>query len=139
MFNLIGHQARLRVRPTGICVINLRTNAVELLGQVEERGSARDDLPSQNSAGNNSYGGFWHCNGSPDGRWAVGDTFTGNIWLIDRHNGKRTLLSTDHKMKPDHTHPTFSADGSRILIQSGHFSDGKYLQLIVIPMPKNLD
>ncbi len=141
MFNLIGHQQRLRTRPTGICVINLRTNVVELLGQVNEHGVVRDDLPSQNASGKaeDSWGGFWHCNGSPDGRWAVGDTFAGNIWLIDRRDGKRTLLSTDHKMKPDHAHPTFSDDSRRILIQSGHFTDGKRLQLIVLPVPKELE
>ena len=98
----------------------------------------RDDLPGGNAAGPDSYGGFWHCNGSPDGRWAAGDTFTGNVWLIDRRDGRRILLTTDHKMKPDHTHPTFSDDSKRILIQSGHFTDGKRLQLIVIPMPASL-
>ncbi|MBC7785404.1 MAG: hypothetical protein H7144_16345 [Burkholderiales bacterium] len=138
MFNLIGHQARLRKRPTGIAVVNLRTDAVNILGQIEER-SPEDtnaaNLPSQNAAGRDNYGGYWHCNGSPDGRWAVGDTFQGNVWLIDRKNGGMSLLSTDHKMKPDHCHPTFSADSKRILIQSGHFTDGKRLSLIVLPVP----
>lgn len=138
MFNLIGHQPRLRVRPTGIAVINLRTNAVEVLGQIDERktdGLGDDARQSQNAAGADSFGGFWHCNGSPDGRWAVGDTFAGNVWLIDRRDGRRTLLSTDHKMKPDHCHPTFSDDSTRVLIQSGHFTDGQRLQLIVLPLP----
>ena len=138
MFNLIGHLPRLRVRPTGIAVINLRTNAVELLGQVDERGNpALDDdvRQPQNAAGTKSFGGFWHCNGSSDGRWAVGDTFAGNLWLIDRRDGTRTLLTTDHKMKPDHTHPTFSEDCKRILIQSGKWTDGKRLQLVVVPVP----
>jgi oligogalacturonide lyase len=141
MFNLIGHQKRLRARPTGIAVINLRTNAVDLLGQVNERkatGLDDDTRQPQNAAGADSFGGFWHCNGSADGRWAVGDTFTGNLWLIDRHDGRRILLSTDHKMKPDHAHPTFSTDGKRILIQSGHFTDGTRLQLVVIPVPPAL-
>lgn len=139
LFNLIGHQSRLRVRPTGIAVINLRTNAVELLGQVNERqkvGTDDDIRQPQNAAGPDSYGGFWHCNGSADGRWAVGDTFAGNLWLIDRHDGRRTLLTTDHKMKPDHTHPTFSDDGTRILIQSGKWTDGQRLQLVVVPVPQ---
>lgn len=125
MFNLIGHQSRLRARPTGIAVINLRTNAMEILGQLSERDG-------------DSYGGFWHCNGSSDGKWAVGDTFLGNVWLISRETGKRTLLTTDHKMKPDHCHPNFSPDNKRILIQSGHFTNGERLQLIVIPIPNEL-
>lgn len=133
MFNLIGHQKRLRVRPTGIAVVNLRTNVVQLLGQIEERGEDRNELGA-NAAGPDPYGGFWHCNGSPDGRWAVGDTFGGDLWLIDRRDGCRSLLSTDHKMKPDHAHPTFDATGTKILIQSGHFTDGKRLSLIVLPV-----
>jgi hypothetical protein len=80
----------------GIALINLRTNAVRILGQLDESDLTRGP------------GGFWHCNGSPDGRWAAGDTFAGNVWLIDRRDGQMTLLSTDHKMRPDHCHPTFS-------------------------------
>jgi oligogalacturonide lyase len=137
MFNLIGHQARLRVRPTGIAVINLRTDAVQLLGQIEEREPDPNDL-GLNAAGPDAYGGFWHCNGSPDGRFAAGDTFSGNIWLIDRRTGCRTMLSTDHKMKPDHAHPTFDAASTKILIQSGHFTDGKRLSLIVLPIPAEI-
>lgn len=139
MFNLIGHQPRLRKRPTGIAVLNLRTDAVELLGQVDERKQPNigDDVRQpQNAAGDDSYGGFWHCNGSADGRWAVGDTFTGNLWLIDRTDGRRILLTTDHKMKPDHTHPTFSDDSTRVLFQSGKWTDGQRLQLVVVPVPK---
>ncbi len=127
VFNLIGHQARLRLHPTGIAVINLRNDQMRLYGQV-------DDQPE----GARGTGGFWHSNGSPDGRWLVGDTFAGNVWLIDRRNGAMTLLTTDHKMKPDHTHPTFSPDSKRILIQSGLLTDGKSLDLMVIAIPQYL-
>ncbi len=127
VFNLMGHLPRLREKPTGIAVINLRTNLMKLYGQVEDQ-----------PPGARGTGGFWHSNGSPDGRWLVGDTFAGNVWLIDRRNGKQTLLTTDHKMKPDHTHPTFSPDSTRILIQSGHFTDGKSLDLMVIPIPEKV-
>lgn len=129
MFNLIGHTAKLRQHPTGIAVINLRTDAVQLLGQVTEQVKDGDFT---------GPGGFWHCNGSADGKWAVGDTFLGNVWLINRQSGKMTLLSTDHKMKPDHTHPTFDPTGKKILIQSGHFTDGKRLSLVVLPIPNDL-
>jgi oligogalacturonide lyase len=47
-----------------------------------------------------------------------------------------TLLTTDHKMRPDHTHPIFSPDSKRILIQSGLFSDGKNLNLMVVALPE---
>ena len=68
----------------------------------------------------------------------MGDTFAGNIWLIDRHNGAMTLLTGDHKMRPDHTHPTFSPDGKRILFQSGLLSNGKSLNLMTVVIPEYL-
>ena len=125
MFLILGHLPYLRTHPTGIAVINLRNDQMKILGQVEE-----------NTGVVRGTGGFWHCNGSPDGRWAVGDTFAGNIYVIDRHNGRMTLLTTDHKMRPDHTHPIFSPDSKRILIQSGLFSDGKNLNLMVVALPE---
>ena len=120
MFAIMAHLPRLRLKPTGIAVINLRNNEMKIVGQVDEGR------------------GFWHCNGSADGRWAVGDNFNGNIYLIDRLTGEITLLSTDHKMRPDHAHPTFSPDGKRILIQSGLLSNGASLDLMVIPVPLSL-
>jgi len=117
MFSIMGHRDELRRHPTGIAVINLRTDRVELLGQLAEGG------------------GFWHSSGTPDGRLAVADDFAGEIYLIDRSNGERVLLSTGHVMKPDHAHPNFSPDGTRILIQSGRLTGGKSLDLVTIPVP----
>jgi len=123
MFLIIGHLPYLRKHPTGVAVINLRTDDMKIIGQTEE------------DMGNGQLGGYWHCNGSPDGRWAVADTFKGNIFVIDRNNGRQVLLTTDHKMKPDHTHPIFSPDSKRVLIQSGHLTDGKSLDLMTIEIP----
>jgi oligogalacturonide lyase len=117
MFSIMGHRDDLRRHPTGIAVINLRTDRVELLGQLAEGG------------------GFWHSSGTPDGRLAVADDFAGEIYLIDRRNGERVLLSTGHVMRPDHAHPNFSPDGTRILIQSGRLTGGKSLDLVTIPVP----
>jgi oligogalacturonide lyase len=82
--------------------------------------------------GNGTLGGFWHCNGSPDGRWAVGDTFKGSVYAIDRQTGERILLTTGHRMRPDHTHPIFSRDSKRVLIQSGMLTGGKALNLMTV-------
>ncbi len=131
LFNLIGFQDRLRKNPTGIAVINLRTDFVNILGQIEE------DVP-EGMLGAGGPGGYWHCNGSPDGRWAAGDTFRGDLWLIDRKSGKQILLSTGHHMSPDHLHPSFSPDSNRIVIQSGHLSGGKSLDVMVITIPHHL-
>jgi oligogalacturonide lyase len=126
MFNVMGHLPYMREKPTGIGVLNLRTGQMKLLGQVEE------------DMGRGRQGGFWHCNGSPDGCWAVGDTFRGNIFVIDRATGTRTLLTTDHKMRPDHAHPIFSPDSRRVLIQSGKLSNGENLDLMVVSLPEEI-
>lgn len=114
MFAVMGHLPWLRRHPTGLAVVNLRTEEVQLLGQCQ------------------GGQGFWHVNGSPDGRWAVGDDFDGRLHLIDRRTGAQTLLTTGHVMKPDHAHPTFSPDGRRILFQSGLFSGGTSLTLMTV-------
>lgn len=119
-FNLMGHTPELRRRPTGIMAISLRTGEVTPLGQTP-RGQ-----------------GFWHNNASPDGRWALGDNFDGEVFLINRRNGEITLVSAGHWMKPDHTHPNFSPDGRRILVQSGMLTDGKSLDLMLIPVPETM-
>lgn len=136
IFNLMGHTAKLRQRPTGIMVVNLRDGTVENLGQPDSYyNSQRPELYSDPNipAGNENRGGFWHNAVTYDRRFAAGDDFDGNIHLIDRKTGGRTLLSTGHRMRPDHGHPSFSADGSRLLIQSGMLTDGQRLSLIVIP------
>lgn len=118
IFNLMGHTPELRKRPTGIMAVNLRTDEVTPLGQTP-RGQ-----------------GFWHSHGTRDGRWAAGDNFDGEIHLLNRRTGETTLVSTGHVMKPDHTHPNFSPDGTRILVQSGMLTGGKSLDLMIIPVPE---
>ncbi|MDR0902039.1 MAG: oligogalacturonate lyase family protein [Opitutaceae bacterium] len=124
LFNIMGHLPYLREHGSGIAVVNLRTREMKLLGQVEE------PMP------NGTRGGFWHCNGSRDGRWAVGDTFLGSVYAINRETGKRTLLTTGHKMRPDHTHPIVSPDSKRVAIQSGLLTDGKALNIMVVSLPE---
>jgi oligogalacturonide lyase len=86
-----------REKPTGLGIVNLRTREMIIAGQTR------------------SGSGLWHVNGSADGRWAVGDDFERNIYLIDRHSGEMILLSGGHKKTAaDHPHPTFSPDGTRI-------------------------
>lgn len=116
-FNVMGHRPVLRKKPTGVFSINVRIDQVQVLGQLD-------------------YGsGFWHCNGSTDGKWAVADNFEGEVYLINVRTGERTLLTTGHKMKPDHTHPIFSPDNKRILIQSGLLQNGEGLDLMIIDVP----
>lgn len=108
-----------REKPTGLAIVNLRTRLMVIAGQTP------------------SGSGLWHVNGSSDGRWAVGDDFSRSIYLIDRHTHEMILLSAGHKATAaDHPHPTFSADGTRIEIQSAMLSeDGRSMNICIIPVP----
>jgi oligogalacturonide lyase len=105
---------------TGLGIVNLRTRELTIAGQTD------------------SGSGFWHVNGSSDGRWAVGDDFARNIYLIDRKSREMILLSAGHKATAaNHPHPTFSPDGTRIEIQSAMLSqDGKSMNICIIHLPK---
>ena len=125
-FNVLGFQPRLRKQASGIFRINLRTDDVEVIGQVEmekDRRAIEGQLIGR---------GFWHCNASRDNYWAAGDTFGGNVWIINVATGERHRIASDTKMKPDHAHPSFSPDGNRLLFQSGHFTGGKRLNLMMV-------
>ena len=107
--------------PTGIAVVNLRTRALTLEGQVD---------------GDN----FWHVAGSQDGHWVAGDDFARELWLIDRHTKERILLTAGHKTTArDHVHPTFKPDGTAIEIQSAMLSDdGRSMNICVVRLPQHL-
>jgi oligogalacturonide lyase len=113
--------AGTREHATGLGIVNLRTREMRIAGQTP------------------SGSGLWHVNGSPDGRWAVGDDFSRSIYLIDRHTSEMIMLSTGHKSTAaDHPHPTFSADSTRIEIQSAMLSaDNHSMNLCIIPVPKS--
>ena len=138
IFNMMGHKRELRQRPTGIMTVSLRDGTVYHLDEIPVDQFKRTELrnfPDPNiPQDQTSTGGYWHNAVTYDGRFAAGDDFDGNVWLIDRRNGKRTLLTSGHRMRPDHAHPSFSPDGTRILVQSGMLADGKRLALAVVPV-----
>lgn len=63
---------------------------------------------------------YWHVGGSPDGKWAVGDTFDGELYLINGDTGEAELLTQGHRPHGAtvHPHPSFSPDGSSVLFCS---------------------
>jgi oligogalacturonide lyase len=109
-----------REKPTGLGIVNLRTREMTIAGQTV------------------SGSGLWHVSGSSDGKWAVGDDFDRNIYLINRQTREMTLLSTGHKTTAaDHPHPTVSPDGTKIQIQSAMLSaDNRSMNICIIPIPQ---
>lgn len=109
-----------REKPTGLAIVNLRTREMIIAGQTK------------------SGSGLWHVHGSSDGRWVVGDDFSRSVYLIDRNTSEMKLLSTGHKPSAqDHTHPSFNADGTKILIQSAMLAeDDRSMDIVVIPVPE---
>ena len=109
-----------REKPTGLAIVNLRTREMHIAGQTK------------------SGSGLWHVSGSPDGKWAVGDDFKRNIYLINRQTHEMTLLSAGHKeTAADHPHPTMSPDGTKIQIQSAMLSaDNRSMNICIIPVPQ---
>lgn len=109
-----------REKPTGLAIVNLRTREMVIEGQTP------------------SGSGLWHVSGSSDGRWATGDDFKRNLYLIDRHTHEMILLSAGHKeTAADHPHPTMSPDGTKIEIQSAMLSaDGRSMNICIVPVPE---
>jgi oligogalacturonide lyase len=120
LFILSAFKSRLRLKPSGLALINLRTQEMELIGQVP--GS-----------------GFWHCSATRDLKWAVGDNMENDIYLINLASGERTLLSTGHRPNgsPVHVHPNFSPDGHRLLFNSGLLGHS-HLMTIELPSASEL-
>jgi oligogalacturonide lyase len=110
-----------REKPTGLGIVNIRTREMEIAGQIP------------------FGGGFWHVHGSSDGRFAAGDDFERNLFLINRETREMILLSTGHKRTArDHVHPTFSPDGTKIEIQSAMLSeDDRSMNICVVHVPEN--
>ena len=52
--------------------------------------------------------------------------------------GERRQIASDCRMKPDHAQPFFSPDGKKLCFQSGRFSNGKRLTLMMADInPEN--
>jgi oligogalacturonide lyase len=109
-----------REKPTGLAIVNIKTREMTIAGQTP------------------SGSGLWHVNGSADKRFAVGDDFERNLYLIDRKTHEMILLTAGHKTTAaDHLHPTFSPDGTRIEIQSAMLSaDNRSMNICIVPVPK---
>ncbi|MDQ3846468.1 MAG: biopolymer transporter Tol [Bacteroidota bacterium] len=120
VFNIMGHLDRLRKKPNGIAVLNIRTNQFKLLANAKE------------------LGGYWHAAGTTDLKWAVVDTFDGSIYRYDLEKGTVTLLSKGHRPNTQspfspqaHAHQSISPDGKWVLINSSMLTDS---DIMLIPL-----
>ena len=68
---------------------------------------------------------YWHVCGTPDGKYAIGDTFEGELYLVDIGSGKRRLLTQGHR--PDgaksHQHQSLRPNGKQVLFVSSKFGN----------------
>lgn len=124
-FNVLGWQPQLRKQANGIFRINLRTDDVDCLGNVEMDKDRSSALTGR---------GFWHCNSTRDNRLAAGDTFAGSVWIIDIPTGHKYQVSSGNRMAPDHAHPFFSPDGKYLCYESGKYSGAKRLNLVMVDL-----
>ncbi len=109
MVNILGHLPRLRLKPHGVAIINVRNNEIRFYKNAPGRG-------------------FWHCAGSADGNWGVADTFTGELQRINLATGELSLLTVGHYPPTEgipniHSHHTISPDGKRVLFNSGKYGN----------------
>jgi len=98
LFTIWPKDEQMLKKPHGIAYITLPNRSLNILSQKK----------------------YWHVGGSPDGRWAAGDNFDGEIYLINADTGKAKLLTQGHRPRGAtvHPHPSFSLDGSSILFCS---------------------
>jgi hypothetical protein len=98
LFTIWPKNEQMLKKPYGIAYITLQDRALNILSQKK----------------------YWHVGGSPDGKWAVGDTFDGELYLIKGDTGEAKLLTQGHRPRGAtvHPHPSFSPDGSSILFCS---------------------
>lgn len=126
-FNILGWQDRLRKQASGIFRINLRSGDVDCLGNVEMDKDRSSSLTGR---------GFWHCNSTRDNQWACGDTFAGSVWIINVETGHKYQIASGTRMAPDHAQPFFSPDGKKLCFQSGAYSDGERLNLVMVDLTR---
>lgn len=121
LFNVMGHIDRLQEHPSGIFSFNLRNNETKTHGQADN-------------------GGYWHAAGTDDLKWAVGDTFNGNLYRLNLENKEVTLLTTGHRPNSKspftseaHSHHNISPDGKWILFNSSMLTEGDIMMVPLHP------
>ncbi|SMO53927.1 TolB family protein [Gracilimonas mengyeensis] len=125
IFNVMGHLDRLQKQPSGIFMMNIRTNEVTRLEQAGK-------------------GGYWHADATEDLKWAVGDTFDGNLYRINLETKEVKLLTAGHRpngpspfTREAHSHHSISPDGKWLLFNSSMLTSS---DIMMVPLhPEGVD
>jgi hypothetical protein len=77
---------------------------------------------------------YVHCNISRDGRYAVVDTTTGGVVLVDMAGkaSPRELADTRIAPHPRHPHPRFTPDGSQIIFTDTNASNQTRVAMVAV-------
>lgn len=80
--------------------------------------------------------GLRHFSRPADVHWSVADDLAGNIYLINTQSNEMLLLSSGHLTSVAvNPHPSFSPDGTRIVIRSGMLSgNNRSTDICLIPL-----
>ena len=98
LFTIWPKNDQMLKKPHGIAYVTLEDRSLHILDQRK----------------------YWHVGAGPNGKWAVGDTFAGEIILVGADSGEAQLLTQGHRPRGAtvHPHPSFSPDGSKVLFCS---------------------
>lgn len=80
---------------------------------------------------------YWHVCGTPDGKYAIGDTFEGELFLIDIPTSQRRLLTQGHRPPgaKSHQHQSLSPDGKRVLFVSSKYGNWDLMSVDIPSKP----
>ncbi|HRI88524.1 MAG TPA: hypothetical protein PLJ47_02265 [Candidatus Hydrogenedentes bacterium] len=93
-------------------VVDVKTGVTRILaaGSWWPAGSD-EDVAKQN---------YWHCSGSPDGRWVAADNWHGDISVIEGKNARPIVLTAGHRTygSGDHPHVGWDRKGEQVIFTS---------------------
>ena len=121
IFNVMGHLDRLQRQPSGIFMMNIRTNEVTRFDQAGK-------------------GGYWHADATEDLKWVVGDTFDGNLYRINAETKEVRMLTAGHRpngpspfTREAHSHHSISPDGKWLLFSSSMLTSSDIMMVPIEP------
>ncbi len=125
IFNVMGHLDRLQKKPSGVFLMNIRTNEVTRFDQAGK-------------------GGYWHSDATEDLKWVVADTFDGNLYRINVETKEVEMLTAGHRpngpspfTREAHSHHSISPDGKWLLFNSSMLTSS---DIMMVPLhPKGVD